>query len=91
MFVFSKYFSKNFAGQDSDETREMQMICPSLLYVDRFLILVPEFPNVTRLFLDILFLSKVICLCVKILKNLANMKGKIVDLVSLHFCSEFLN
>ena len=44
-----------------------------LLYIDRFLILVPEFPNVTRLFLDFLFLSKVIRLCVKILKNLTNM------------------
>ena len=38
-----------------------------LLYVERFLTLVPELPNVTRLFLDVLYLSKVIRLCVKIL------------------------
>ena len=43
------------------------------LYVCQFLILVPEFPNVTRLFLNVLFLSKVIPLYVKILKNLTNM------------------
>ena len=44
-----------------------------LFYVARFLILVPEFPNVTRLFLNVLFLSKVIPLCVKIQKTLRNM------------------
>ena len=44
-----------------------------LLYVDRFMILVQEFPNVTRLFLNVLFLSKVIPLCIKMLKNLTNM------------------
>ena len=44
-----------------------------LLYIDRFFILAPEFPNVTRLFLDFLFLLKVIRLCVKILENLTKM------------------
>ena len=56
-----------------------------LLYVGRFLILVPEFPNVTRLFVNVLFLSKVIPLYVKILKNLTNVSknrrsGKLVFL-----------
>ena len=32
----------------------------AFFYVDRCLILIPEFPNVTRLFLDVLFLSEVI-------------------------------
>ena len=37
--------------------------------VNRSLILVPEFPSVTRLFLDALFLPKIILQCGKILKN----------------------
>ena len=72
-FVFCKYFSKNFSKNfNSDETQEMYNSVV-LLYIDRFFILAPEFSNVTRLFLDFLFLLKVIRLCVKILKNLTNM------------------
>ena len=71
MFVFCKYFSKILLGNVLMKFEKCRQY--DLPYVDPFLILVPEFPNVTRLFLNVLFLSKVIPLCVKIQKTLTNM------------------